>query len=498
MEQLLIAHDLGTSGDKATLFSVNGKLIKSVTCTYETNFFNGNWAEQNPEDWWKAVCKANHLLLENVDKTLVAAVAFSGQMMGCVLVDQNGDVLRKAIIWADQRSEKQAEFLKSKIEEQRFYRITGHKISPSYSLEKLMWVREHEPEIFEKTYKLLQPKDYIIYKMTGSFVTDYSDASGTNCFDINSFQWSEEILKYAGIPASMMPEACNSTDVAGVIPEYLSEECGLAVGTKIVIGGGDGVCAAVGAGAVRENIAYNYLGSSAWIAYASRQPVYDEQMRTYNWVHLVPGYYTPNGTMQAAGNSYEFIKNMLYGKQTKDVYRKMDKAIKKSRLGANGLLYLPYILGERSPRWNADARGAFVGLKMEHTQGDMLRAGLEGIIMNLCIILDIFKLHGDIQSINVIGGMANGKYVPALLADIYGIPVNCLKALNEATSMGAAVTAGVGCGIFSDFDAVHKFIEIDYTQPCDLENHRKYQEVKEAFDECYSALLPVYKKIKKF
>lgn len=176
----------------------------------------------------------------------------------------------------------------------------------------------------------------------------------------------------------------------------------------------------------------------------------------------------------------------------------MDKVIKKSRLGANGLLYLPYILGERSPRWNADARGAFVGLKMEHTQGDMLRAGLEGIIMNLCIILDIFKLHGDIQSINVIGGMVNGKYVPALLADIYGIPVNCLKALNEATSMGAAVAAGVGCGIFSDFDAVHKFIEIDYTQPCNLENHRKYQEVKEAFDECYFALLPVYKKIKKF
>ena len=150
--------------------------------------------------------------------------------------------------------------------------------------------------------------------------------------------------------------------------------------------------------------------------------------------------------MKAAGNSYEFMKNMLYGKQTKDVYRKMDKAIKKSRLGANGLLYLPYILGERSPRWNADARGAFVGLKMEHTQGDMLRAGLEGIIMNVCIILDIFKLHGHIQSINGIGRMANGKYVPALVADIYGIPVSCVKVLNEANRMGVVVSAGCGSG----------------------------------------------------
>lgn len=388
--------------------------------------------------------------------------------------------------------------IRDKIDEKRFYRITGHKISASYSLEKLMWIRDNEKEIYDRAYKLLQPKDYIIYKMTGNFVTDYSDASGTNCFDINSFQWSDEILDIAQIPKAIFPELHKSTDIAGVIPEALSEECGIAPGTKIVIGGGDGVCAAVGAGAVRENIAYNYLGSSAWIAYASKKPVFDEEMRTYNWVHLVPGYYTPNGTMQAAGNSYEFIKAMLYEQDSSDIYEKMDDAIAESKLGANGLLYLPYILGERSPRWNPDARGAFVGLKMEHSKGDLLRAGLEGIIMNLCIILDIFRAHGDIQSINVIGGMANGRHVPTLLADIYGIPVKCLKALNEATSMGAAVAAGVGAGIFSGFDAVEKFIEINDTRPSDNENYKKYEPVKEAYEQCYRALLPIYQKINKF
>lgn len=492
----LIAHDLGTSGNKATLFTTDGVLVKSIVYPYQTSFFNGNWAEQNPIDWFEAVCNTNRQLLKNIDKKQVAAIAFSGQMMGCVVVDKHGNALRNAIIWADQRSTKQEEYIRSKIDEKTFYRITGHKISASYSLEKLMWIRDNEPEIFNQTYKLLQPKDYVIYRLTGQFVTDYSDASGTNCFNLNTFSWSEEILNIAGINKSLLPDIYPSTHVAGTISPELSEKCSLATGTKVVIGGGDGVCAAVGAGAVKENVAYNYLGSSAWVAYASKTPIYDEQMRTYNWAHLVKGYVTPNGTMQAAGNSYEFLKKMLYGDVTDHVYQRMDQDIEQSSIGANGLIYLPYILGERSPRWNPDAKGAFIGLKMEHTRGDMMRAGLEGIIMNLSIILDIFKKHADIKSINVIGGMVKGKNVLSLLADIYGVEVKSLKALDEATAMGAAVAAGIGAGIFEDFNAIDKFIEINEVKECRIENNKRYEKVKEVFEKSYQALLPIYQKLK--
>ncbi len=496
MATYLIAHDLGTTGNKATLFDTDGNLIKSVTHAYDTNFFNGTWAEQNPEDWWDAVCITNKALLEGIDKTKVAALAFSGQMMGCVVVDKEGNHLRPAIIWADQRSQDQESYLRSRIDEKEFYKITGHKISASYSIEKLMWIRDNESDVFAKTYKMLQPKDYVIQKLTGKFVTDFSDASGTNCFDLNTFKWSDKILTTANIDISLLPEACESTYVAGVIDEKMATISNLPEGTKIVIGGGDGVCAAVGAGSVRENIAFNYLGSSSWVANTTKEPIVDKSMRTFNWAHLVPGYTVPCGTMQAAANSYNFIKELFYDKHD-NVYEEMDKGIKESEIGANGLLYLPYILGERSPRWNTNARGAFIGMKMEHSRDDFARAGVEGVLMNLCIILDIFRESSSITSMNIIGGLAKSPEVRKLLADIYGVKVNKLNYLEEATSMGAAVTAGVGAGVLDSFDDIQKFIKIDDVIEYNKENHAKYDAVKKVFDKAYFALLETYEDLAK-
>ena len=195
MEQLLIAHDLGTSGDKATLFTTKGRQIRSFTVPYDVHFFNGNYAEQDPENWWDAVCDATKAVLEGEDPSKVAAMSFSAQMQGCLVVDKNGVPLRDAIIWADQRAVEEAEQLEKKIGAKRMYEITGHRVSPSYSIEKLMWLKKHEPEVYEKTYKMLQAKDYIISRATGKFVTDYSDASGTNALDLRKLEWSEEIIK---------------------------------------------------------------------------------------------------------------------------------------------------------------------------------------------------------------------------------------------------------------------------------------------------------------
>ena len=504
MSKFLLAHDLGTSGDKATLFTIDGVLVDSCTYEYETKFFNGNWAEQNPLDWWEAFCETNKRLLKGRDINQVAGLAFSGQMMGCVCIDNNGEVLRNAIIWADQRSVEEEQMIKSKMDEREFYKIVGHKISASYSIEKLMWIRKNEPDIFKRIFKMLLPKDYVIYRLTGEFVTDYSDASGTNAFDLLNHKWSDKIIDITGLDRSLFPDVYPSTHIAGEVSTAISEECGLAPGTKVIIGGGDGVCAAVGAASVKENVAYNYLGSSSWVAYTAKKPVFDEELRTFNWAHMIPGYYAPTGTMQAAANSYNFIKKILFdegsipgNQKNLRVYDLMNHDIRSSKIGANGLLFLPYLLGERSPRWNPDARGAFIGLKMEHTRGDLIRATVEGILMNLDIILQIFKKESDITDINVIGGLAQSDTILQILADVYGINVHKLNYLEEATSIGAAIAAGVGSGELKDFTEVHKFIRLEESIIPNMKNHKEYGRVKEVFDNSYYALLDIYEQLTK-
>jgi len=499
MPHYLIAHDLGTSGDKATLFTTDGTLVRSITTSYDTLFFNSTWAEQNPDKWWKAVCGGTRTLLEGIDRSMVAAMSFSGQMMGCVPVDKAGNPLRPAMIWADQRSQAQEKLLREKISETDFYNITGHRISASYSLEKLMWIRDNEPEVFSSICKMLQPKDYIIHKLTGSFVTDYSDASGTNCFDLRDLSWSDKILQAADIDGSLLPCVHPSTHIAGEVYGAAADECGLRNGTPIVIGGGDGVCAAVGAGSVKAGDTFSYLGSSAWIAMTSDTPVFDPEMRTYTWAHLIPGKYSPNGTMQAAGNSYQFMRRTICRDLEaqakageKSVYQLMNEEAAASPLGANGLLYLPYLLGERSPRWNSEARGTLIGLKMEHTRGDILRACIEGILMNLCIVLDILRTETDIREINLIGGMAKGGIVQQILADLCGVRVHRLNWLDEATSMGAAVAAGVGTGVLPDFTAIDRFVKTDVTVEPDQASSRRYQKLRPVFEESYQALLETY------
>lgn len=503
MTKFLLAHDLGTSGNKATLFTTDGEFVNSITYSYDTHFFNGNWAEQNPLHWWRAVCETNKRLLNGIDKSKLAAIAFSGQMQGCVCVDKSGNLLRDAIIWADQRSTLEEEFLRNNISETIFYRIVGHKISSSYSLEKLMWIRNNEPDIYKKIYKMLLPKDYIIYRLTGNYVTDYSDASGTNAFDLNHLQWSDLIIDLAKVERNMFPDVYPSTHIAGEVLSSIATECGLNAGTKVIIGGGDGVCASVGAASVEEGVAYNNLGSSAWISYTSKTPVYDEDMRTFNWVHMVPGYYAPMGAMQAAGNSINFMKRTIgdglsikANKENKSIYDLIDKEILKSKAGAKGLLYLPYLLGERSPRWNPDARGAFVGLKMEHEKADMLRATVEGVVMNLDIILNIFKNEVGFKSIHALGGLMKSPVITKLIANIYGIEVKKLNYLEEATSIGAAVAAGVGSGELSGFKEVHKFNKIDVIIQPDMEIHKTYEPIKQVFDDCYYALLNVYEQLR--
>ncbi len=493
----LLAHDLGTSGNKATLFSEEGELVASETVSYPTNYFNRTWAEQNPEDWWRAVCDSTGRLLARakVNPTDIAVVALSGQMMGCTCVDARGRALRPSILYCDQRSEAEASEILKKISMEDAYRIIGHRVAAVYSLEKLMWVKRHEPEVYKNTAFTLCAKDYVNFRLTGKFATDYSDASGTNAFDINTNRWSDTMIAAAGVERSMFPEAAESVTVLGEITSEAATASGLKAGTPVVIGGGDGSCAGVGVGCIKPGTAYNYLGSSSWVALTVTDPIVDPQMRTMNWAHVVPSYLHPSGSVQTAGAAYHWLKEQICTAESRDanhdgksVYEIMNAMVESSPPGANGVIFLPYLLGERSPRWNPDARGAFIGLSLTTQRADLVRSVMEGITYNLGIIVDIFRNHVPMDTMTIIGGGAKSRTWLQMMADIYDVTVQRPNYLEEATSMGAAIVGGVGVGLFPNFDVIDRFIRVVETVTPDRENQAAYARVKPIFDKAYFAL----------
>lgn len=502
----ILAHDLGTSGNKATLFSEEGSLVASVTQHYPVYYSNGNWAEQDPNDWWNAVVESTQQLVTHVDPADIAAVSFSGQMMGCVCVDKAGTPLRNAIIWADMRATEQEAKIRQRIDENEFYHLTGHKISPSYGGQKLMWIKEHEPDIYARTYKMLNAKDYIILRLTGAFVTEYTDASSTCLMDLEKLEWSDRLLDAMQLNHKKMPQLCRSTDVAGKVTVEAAALTGLAVGTKVVCGGGDGVCAAVGTGCVQEGIAHSSMGTSSWISITSRKPVFDEKQRTFTWAHIVPGYVLPTGTMQTGGGAYAwYVDHFCYEEKRiaknhgQSVYQILEELLAESQVGSNGLIFLPYLIGERSPRWNPNVRGCFVGIRMEHTQKDFLRAVQEGVAMNLNEVLKIFReAEQKIEEIIVVGGGIKSVAWQQILADVYQERIRIPKLLDEATSMGAAITGGVGVGLFADFSVVDKFVSIARDVHPNPDNAEKYDALQDAFEEAYQALVPVYEQLHRF
>ena len=498
----ILAHDLGTSGNKAALFTLDGDLLNSNVKGYSTSYFNNNWAEQNPQDWWNAVCLSTQELVREIDLSEIAAIVFSGQMMGCLCVDAKGNPLRNHMLYCDQRATDEEKDILQKIGPKDFYHITGHRVSSSYSAAKLMWVKKNQPGIYKNTFKMLHAKDYINFKMTGNMVSDVTDASGTNLLDLKTLSWSPRLVDISGIDPAKLPELVPSTAVIGELRKDAAEAMGLAPGIPVVAGAGDGLCAGVGVGSIQEGVTYNYLGSSSWIASTSKAPVYDEEMRTFVWAHAVPGFVHPCGTMQTAGSSYSWLKNEIAKIENVEAkqrgvspYEIINSLIEKSPPGAKGLIYLPYLLGERSPRWDPDAKGAFIGITMEHRREDIMRAVLEGVTLNLGIILEIFKKQIPIEEVIVIGGGAKGRVWRQIMADIYDTDILMPTHLEEATSMGAAVIGGVGVGEFKDFSVIDRFLSIKQRTNPVPEHRDVYNNMKPIFNDCYSSLKDIFSKL---
>lgn len=485
MSRYILAHDLGTTGNKATLFDAEGQLVASHLESYGVSYPQANWAEQNPDDWWRAVIASTRSLLADsaVSAADIAAVAFSGQMMGIVPIDAQGRPLRSAIIWADQRAVDEANSIETACGAEGVYQLTGHRISPAYLAAKILWVKRHQPEIYRQTHKFLCAKDYIAYRLTGQAVTDYSDASGSNVFDLTARAWSADLLDRIGLDVSTLPDVHASTDIIGTVTSAASAETGLKIGTPIVIGGGDGACATVGAGVVAPGDAYCYMGSSAWISFASDTPVFDPQQRTFTFHHLHPRQFTPMGTMQAAGGARDWLMRQIGAVA--------DEELGAIEPGANGLTFLPYLLGERSPWWNPQARGAFVGLTMNHGRADMTRAVLEGVAFNLRLILDALESQGArLPVIRLIGGGAQSAVWRQIMADVLARPVQLLDLVTEATSWGAAVAGGIGVGLYPNWSIAQTRAQVVVTVEPQSDRVACYAELVAAFAETYHALTP--------
>ena len=502
MANYVIAHDLGTTGNKATFYDREGALVGAAFQAYDTEYAHTGWAEQNPDDWWEAVCRSTrHLLSETgVRPDDIACITFSGQMMGAVPLDRDARPLRSAIIWADQRALEQERWISERLSFEDVYRITGHRLSASYSLAKILWIRDNQPDIYRATHRFVHAKDAIVARLTGAFVTDPSDASSMNLYDLTAGKWSGAILDAVELPVEKLPEIRLSTDVVGEVQAAAAEEVGVAAGTPVVIGGGDGACAAAGAGVIEAGSAYNYVGSSSWIALSTPEPIYDPAYRTFTFGHVIPDMFMPTGTIQAAGASYQWTRDQLslFEKETAErlgisPYELINLEIAQVAPGAEGLFFLPYLLGERSPRWNPHARGAFIGLTIRHSRAHMYRAVLEGVTMNLRVILDAFRAQGtEITRMRLIGGGASGRVWNQIMADIYGMPVQRLAILEEATSMGAALVGGVGVGLYPSFDMIHQMNAVAATIMPDQSAQAIYERMMPVFNRLYDALEPVY------
>ncbi|MCX7681368.1 MAG: xylulokinase [Anaerolineae bacterium] len=490
----ILAHDLGTTGDKATLFDEEGAIAASTFAPYTTAYPRPGWAEQDATDWWRAVRDSTRTLLSGsgIAAGDVAVISFSGMMNGALPVDARGEPLHPAIIWADQRATAEAQLLAERCGFEEVYRRTGHRPGASYTAAKALWLKRHRPDLYARTAQILQAKDYAAYKLSGVFATDYSDASSTNLFDLEHHVWAEEIVKAAGLDLQKLPPVYPSTAVIGQVTPSAAAETGLLSGTPVVIGGGDGACATVGAGSVQPGEAYTYVGSSSWIAVTAERPLYDQQMRTFTFAHLVPGLYFPTGTMQCAGGSLDWLVRLL-GNGDPTLYDDLSAAAERVPPGARGLLFLPYLIGERSPHWNPLARGAFVGLTMAHGRAEMARAVLEGVALNLKMILNAFLEQGvSFQAMRLIGGGARNALWRQMLADAYELPILMPALLTEATSLGAAIAGGVGVGLFPDFGVVHRLVQVEEGERPAPERCREYAALYKLFRQAYIALKPIF------
>lgn len=454
----LIGIDLGTSGTKTVLFSEDGAAVASATVEYPLHQPQNGWAEQDPADWWDACVKTLREVMakSGVEPKAVRGIGLSGQMHGLVMLDGDGEVLRNSIIWCDGRTAAECAEITETVGYRELIQITANPALTGFTAGKILWVRKNEPQIYAKCRHILLPKDYLRYKLTGEFASEVSDASGMNLLDVTARDWSGEVLCALDIDRELLPAMHESSDITGYITANVADVTGLAAGTPIVGGAGDNAAAAVGTGVVQAGKAFTTIGTSGVIFAHSDTVTIDPEGRVHTFCSAVPNAYTVMSCTLSAGGSLQWFRNNLCEPemaaakaQGVDPYFLMDKQAAQVPIGANKLLFLPYLMGERSPLLDPDARGIFFGLSAMHTRADMLRAVMEGVVYSQRMCLDVLHGMGVFSSeMLATGGGGSSPLWRQMLADVYGCPVNTI-ANKEGPALGVAILAGVGTGVYA-------------------------------------------------
>lgn len=501
---MLLGIDLGTSGVKALVISEEGKVLAKAFEEYSLYTPRPGWAEQDPEEWWDAVLKVikNVLNSPGIEPKKIEGLALSGQMHGAVFLDKDNKVIRPAILWCDTRTSKQCKEITEKAGEERLFSLVSNAAFEGFTAPKILWLKENEQENYKRVKTLLLPKDYIVYKLTGILATEVSDAAGTLLFDVRNRKWSGELLDILEINESILPPVLNSIDIVGKVSAEASKLTGLSSETKIIAGGADNACSAVGNGIIEEELISSSIGSSGVIFAHTDTFKQDYKGRVHTFNHAVPNKWYLMGVMLTAGLSLKWFRDN-FGQLERgieylsgiDSYELLDKEAASIAPGSDGLIFLPYLNGERTPHRNARARGVFFGLSLRHKKGHFVRSIMEGVTFGLRDSLEIIKELGiSPRQIRLTGGGAKSNLWCQIQADIFNSEVAIME-IDEGPAFGAALLAGVGSGVYANIEtAAAKTVRVVQRIKPIPENVVIYEKLYPIFNSLYIALRNEYDK----
>mgnify|MGYP002514037786 CR=1 FL=1 len=487
-----IGVDLGTSAVKLLLMEGNGKIANIVSKEYPLYFPQPGWSEQKPEDWWEAVKTGLKELTEDFDKSQVAGISFGGQMHGLVILDKDDNVIRPAILWNDGRTQEETDYLNNEIGKSTLSGYTANIAFTGFTAPKILWVKNKEPENFARIEKIMLPKDYIAYKLSGSFCTDVSDASGMLVFDVKNKCWSKEMLDICGIREEQMAKIYESYEAVGTLKADVAAELGLPETVKVVAGAGDNAAAAVGTGTVGDAMCNISLGTSGTIFISSKEFGVDKNNALHAFAHADGKYHLMGCMLSAASCNKWWMEEIM---QTKE-FAAEQAAITEDMLGRNHVYFLPYLMGERSPHNDANARGTFIGLTMDNTRADMYQAVLEGVAFAIRDSFEVAKNLGiDIKRSKICGGGAKSPLWKKMIANILNIEIDVIES-EEGPGYGGAMLAAVACGEYASVEeAAEKLVKVIDTVKPDAEIAARYEERYRQFALVYPTVKELFPKI---
>ncbi len=495
----LLGLDIGTTGVKALVVTEDGVPVASHTDEYPLSTPRPGWAEQEPEQWWRATINATNAVLakSGIDASEIRGIGLSGQMHSSVFLDERDEVIRPALLWCDGRTTKQRHWIVDRVGgEDEMRRLVSNPPLEGFTLPKVIWLRDEEPKNYARLRTLLLPKDYIRFRLTGEKLMEVSDAAGTAMFDVVNRRWSEELMDRLDLPPEMLVPVRESVDDCGHITAEAAKLTGLKAGTVVAGGGADNTCGATGTGIVREGRVLSSLGTSGVVFAHTDSVKVDPDMRAHTFCHSVPDRWYLMGVMLSAGGSLRWLRDVIADRERmqaqqadRDPYDIMAEEAAQAPVGSEGLMFLPYLSGERTPHKDADARGAFVGLSLRHERSHVMRSVFEGITFGMRDSMSIMRELGlEITQIRATGGGAKSPFWRQMQADIYGAPVVTVNT-SEGPAFGAALMAGVAAGVFEDLaQASDEVVHVESTAEPDAGRVQQYNEWYERFRELYPAL----------